>query len=74
MKNSHSDGAGLALFLAIVATSAITMIYMFWRFPLVTSITTVVVLTALFVSAVLARSIEVDTADGEHGEPPVGSH
>ncbi len=72
MKNSRSDGAGLVLFLSIVATSAITMLYLFWRFPVITSITTVVVLTGLIVSAVLARSIEVDADDHDHGDNQVG--
>jgi formate-dependent nitrite reductase membrane component NrfD len=74
MKNSHSDGAGLALFLAIIATSAVTMLWLFWRFPVATAITTVIVLAGLAVATTLARSIDFEGEDLDRRDHQVGSH
>ena len=73
MKNSRSDGAGLVLFLAIVATSALTMLWLFWRFPVATTITTVVVLAGLAVATHLARSIDFEGDDVAPRDGQVGS-
>jgi hypothetical protein len=60
--------------LAILTLSAVTMLWLFWHFPLTTALVTAAVLTALGVSARLARSIEVENvSDLDRGEQGVGS-
>jgi hypothetical protein len=59
-------------FLAILALSALTMVWLFWHHPVKTLIATIAVLAALGISARLARAIEVDAAsDLEHGNRSV---
>ena len=54
--------------IATVAVSSATMLWLFWRFPLVTGIATIVVLSAFGVSARLARMIETESrAEMERG-------
>ena len=48
------------VFLAVLALSALSMIWLFWHHPLKTSIATIVILAIFWVSARLARSIETD--------------
>lgn len=50
----------LVVFFAVVALSALLMVWLFWRFPLPTAIITLGVLIALGVCARLARSIEAN--------------
>jgi hypothetical protein len=65
-----SNARAVAVFLAILAVSALTMVWLFWHHPISTSIGTIAVLAALGVSARLARSIDVDTlSDLDHSEP-----
>jgi hypothetical protein len=64
-----SNRTKVAAFLAILIVSAATMVLLFWRFPVATTLVTLGVFVLLGVSARLARAIEfVDTADIEHGE------
>ena len=58
----------IVAFLAIVTLSAGTMLWLFWRFPLVTAIITLGVLAVLGVLARLARSIDVDLTDRDRTE------
>ncbi len=51
-------------FLAIGLVSAITMLWLFWRFPLATGITTIVVLAAFGISARLARMVDSESGAG----------
>jgi hypothetical protein len=44
------------MFLAVLALSAVTMIWLFWHYPIKTLIGTIAVLVALGVSARLARA------------------
>ncbi|MEP6547925.1 MAG: hypothetical protein ABJD53_10720 [Gammaproteobacteria bacterium] len=53
----------IALLLAIFVLSATIMVWLFWHYPVITALVTLAVLTALGVSARLARSI--DTSDFE---------
>ena len=53
----------IALLLAILVLSATSMVWLFWHYPLITALVTLAVLTALGVSARLARSM--DTSDFE---------
>jgi hypothetical protein len=59
---SHSRTKIAALW-AILTFSALIMVWLFWRFPLITAVATVAILTALGVSARLARLIDTDVAD-----------
>jgi len=64
--SSHARAKNVA-FLGVLALSALTMVWLFWHHPVKTLIGTVAVLTALSVSARLARSIEPDSgADLDH--------
>jgi hypothetical protein len=64
--------ANILVFLAVLALSSLTMIWLFWHHPLKTALATIAVLAALGVSARLARSIETDTgSDLDQGEPGI---
>jgi hypothetical protein len=71
MSTSSSARMGIVAFLAILTVSAGTMLWLFWRFPLMTAIVTLAVFAALVVLARLARSIEVDMPDLDRTEPSV---
>jgi hypothetical protein len=49
---------GVAAFIAVLTVSAGTMLYLFWRFPLITAVVTLGILAALGVLARLARSFD----------------
>jgi hypothetical protein len=69
MTHSSHARANIVAFLAILALSALTMVWLFWHHPVKTLIATVAVLTALGVSARLARSVEPDGgAELDHGK------
>jgi hypothetical protein len=73
---SHTRTKIAALF-AILVLSAGTMLWLFWRFPLITGVATLAVLTTLGVCARLARLTDTDIAelaqatDLTHGQPSV---
>jgi hypothetical protein len=68
MTHSSYARANIVAILAILALSALTMVWLFWHHPVKTLIGTLAVLTALSISARLARSIEPDSgADLDHG-------
>jgi hypothetical protein len=71
MSTSSSARMGIVAFLAILTVSAGTMLWLFWRFPLMTAIVTLAVFAALVVLARLARSIEVDMQDLDRTEQSV---
>lgn len=55
--------------LAIGIVSGFLMLWLFWRFPIITLIATVAVLVAFGISARLARLMENESrADRTHGE------
>ena len=60
MANSSNARTKILVFVAILALSALTMIWLFWRYPLGTSVAAFAVLAVLFGSARLARSVETD--------------
>ncbi len=68
MKNSPLNVAALV---AVLISSAVTMLWLFWRFPIVTTIVTSIVLAGLAVSARLATASDpegLSDFDGhEHG-------
>jgi hypothetical protein len=67
MTRSSSARGNIVAFLAVLALSAITMVWLFWHHPIKTLIVTVGVLAALGISARLARWIETDVvSDLEH--------
>jgi hypothetical protein len=71
MSASSSARMGIVAFLAILTVSAGTMLWLFWRHPLMTAIVTLGVFAALVVLARLARSIEVDMQDLDRTEQSV---
>jgi uncharacterized membrane protein len=60
MKYSAGARANNAMFLAVLALSAVTMIWLFWHYPVKTCIGTIVVLVGLGVSARLARAVDTE--------------
>jgi hypothetical protein len=72
MTYSSNAMRNIAIFLAVLSLSAVTMIWLFWHHPVKTLVATAAVLAALGMSARLARSIEVESpAELERGEPSV---
>jgi hypothetical protein len=63
MSDSLSTRANIIALLVILTLSAGTMLWLFWRFPLMTAIIALVVLTAVSVLAHLARSTDVEMLD-----------
>lgn len=64
---SHTRTKIAALW-TILALSALIMVWLFWRFPLITAVATVAILTALGVSARLARLIDTEMTDVDMSE------
>lgn len=71
MSKTSSARMGIVAFLAILTVSAGTMLWLFWRFPLIAAIVTLAVFAALVVLAKLARSIDVDMQDLDRTEQSV---
>ena len=71
MTVSSSARMSVVAFIAILTLSAGTMLWLFWRFPLLTAIITVGVFLGLSVLARLARSIDVDITDLDRTEQRV---
>jgi hypothetical protein len=51
----------MVLLLGLLAVSSLTMLWLFWRFPISTAIATAAVLTAFGLSARLASAIDTDS-------------
>ena len=69
MTNSAQKRTNVAGFLAIVALSSATMLWLFWHYPVATTIGTLLVLAGLGISARLARFIQSDSrTDVGHGK------
>jgi hypothetical protein len=64
---SHTRTKIAALWTTL-ALSALIMVLLFWRFPLITAVATVAILTVLGVSARLARLIDTDMTDVDMSE------
>jgi hypothetical protein len=69
--SASASARGTVAFLAILTVSAGTMLWLFWRFPLMTAIVTLGVFAALVVLARLARSHDVDMQDLDRTEQGV---
>jgi hypothetical protein len=63
MTDSSSSRMNIVAFLAIVTLSAGTMLWLFWRFPLMTALVTLGIFAGLGVLTRLARLIDVDLQD-----------
>jgi hypothetical protein len=61
MTESSYSRTNTAVLLVLLALSASTMVWLFWHFPLITAVATVAILSALGLSARLARSVESDS-------------
>lgn len=71
MSDTSSRRSGVAVLLVVLILSAATMLYLVWHFPLITGLVTLGVLTALGISARLARSIEAERTDLDRHEQHV---
>lgn len=72
MTRSPNARRNIVAFLAILALSALTMVWLFWHHPIKTLIATIAVLAALGISARLAGSIETDAvSELKHGNPSI---
>jgi hypothetical protein len=71
MSATASARMGTMAFLAILTVSAGTMLWLFWRFPLMTAVVTLGVFAALVVLARLARSIDADLQDLDRTEQSI---
>ncbi|HEY0802906.1 MAG TPA: hypothetical protein VGD54_18870 [Steroidobacteraceae bacterium] len=63
MTHASSTRVGFVVFFAILVISAGTMLWLLWRFPLMTALITLGIFAVLGVLARLARSIDVDMTD-----------
>ena len=69
MTRSPNARRNIVVFLAILALSALTMVWLFWHYPVGTGIATLGILTAFVVLVRLARSIDTDSmSELEHGK------
>lgn len=68
MTGSTSDRTKIAALFAILILSAGTMLWLFWRFPLITALVTLAVLVTLGVCARLARLTDSEIADLAQGQ------
>jgi hypothetical protein len=65
--NASSNKSNIAVFLAVLATSAAIMIALFWLFPLTTAVVAIGLFVLLGLAARLARAIDVpDISDLDH--------
>jgi hypothetical protein len=72
MNTSSHGRANIVLLMAILVTSAATMVFLVWRFPLVTAAVTIMVLLSLGFSARMATASDGESAtDRERG---ISSH
>ena len=60
MKTSTQARTSLLGLLTILVLSSATMLWMFWHYPVATGIATLIILSALGISARLARWIDTD--------------
>jgi hypothetical protein len=54
----HSVRIQITVLLAVLLLSSITMVWLFWRFPLLTSLAAIVLVATLFQCARIARTID----------------
>jgi len=66
MKKSSRLGVNIAVLWTVLLTSSVTMVVLLWRFPIPTAITAAGLLTALWISARLATSIDGEVLE-QHG-------
>ena len=71
MSDSSFARTNVAALLAILALSAATMLWLFWHFPVTTTVATVAILLGLGVCARLARLTDSDMTDLKQTEPSV---
>ena len=75
MNNSSHARVNIIFLMVMLLTSASTMLWLFWRFPLATAFVTLTVLLGLSISTRWANWTDGDTlSDLEHGETGVQSN
>jgi hypothetical protein len=60
MMDTSVARANFVGFLAVLTASALTMVWLFWHYPVKTIVASVAILAALGISGRLARSMEAD--------------
>lgn len=74
MNKSSYARVNIVFLIAMLLTSATTMLWLFWRFPLATSFVTLTVLLGLIISTRWAASTDGESlSELEHGETGVQS-
>ncbi len=63
MSASSSKKSKIAAFLAVLTISSAIMVALFWLFPLTTAVVTLGLLVLLFLSARVARAIDVSEVE-----------
>ncbi len=71
MTEKASERAKIMGLLAVVGLSAVTMLWLYWHYPLSTSLATVAILTGLGLSARKAGDSEIEDTDMEPSEQSV---
>lgn len=71
MTNGLRARRNIAALWTILALSAVTMIWLFWRHPVITGLATIGILAVLGVSARLARSVDTDMNEMNNGNRSV---
>jgi uncharacterized membrane protein YqjE len=66
-RSTSTARKSLAALLAIVTLSSVTMVWLFWHYPRITAMVTIVVLAGLGISARLAGSIDSDLSELKRG-------
>jgi uncharacterized membrane protein YqjE len=75
MTDSSQTRTNIFALLAVLTLSAVTMLWLFWHYPVSTGIATIAVLTILGVSARLAGSTDSEGIfDRERSEIDQGEH
>jgi CHASE2 domain-containing sensor protein len=68
---SSKNRTSIAALLGILTLSAASMLWMFWRFPVITTLVTIGVFAVLGISARLARSVDMDVPELDHGNQSI---
>ncbi|MFI4889483.1 MAG: hypothetical protein ACHQIL_03025 [Steroidobacterales bacterium] len=68
MKQAKSERFSIALFLSAVTTSALTMLWLLWHFPIATIATALILLAGVALVARLAKTLDAEPA-GNVGQP-----
>ena len=71
MTDSSRARTNVAALLVVLALSAATMLWLFWRFPVITALATVAILLGLGACVRPARLMDSDMSELQRTEPSV---